>query len=208
MSYSKQAFAFDVKEISDEGRVVGYASVFGIKDKGNDTVMPGAFKSAEGKSVPMLWQHDAKQPIGVWDVMREDEVGLYVEGNLVLEAEKAREAHALIKGGAIKGLSIGYVTKGWERDGNGRKLTEVDLMEISAVTFPMLPAAQISAVKSDMTIRDWEGFLRDEGGLSHKEAKAFCANGFKALAALRDEADEGDEQGLANLQALLRTFGR
>ena len=207
MTYQRKCFAFEVKELSDAGEIEGYASVFGVQDKGGDTVERGAFSSAAGKSVPMLWNHDPGQPIGVWSQMSEDEYGLRVKGRLVMEVAKAREAHALIGGGALKGLSIGYRAKGFERVGNGRKLTEIDLMEISAVTFPMLPDAQVTSLKSDMTIRDWEGFLRDEGRLSHREAKAFCAGGFKALAALRDEADEGDDAGAALLD-LLKTFGR
>lgn len=207
MKYERKAFAFEVKDVSNAGIVEGYASVFGVKDLGGDTVLRGAFKGAEGKSIPMLWNHDPAQPIGVWSRMSEDEHGLRVTGKMVLEVAKARETHALMQSGAIKGLSIGYRTKGYDRDGNGRKLTELDLMEISAVTFPMLPDAQVFAVKSDGTIRDWESFLRDAGGLSHKEAKAFCAGGFKALATLRDEADGGLDAG-AELLQLLKTFGR
>ena len=208
MKYERKAFSFEVKQVSDAGEIEGYASVFGVKDLGGDTVMRGAFQSAQGKTVPMLWNHDPSQPIGVWDRMSEDERGLRVSGKMVMEVSRARETHALMQSGAIKGLSIGYRTKGYDRDGNGRKLTDLDLMEISAVTFPMLPDAQVTAVKSDSTIRDWEAFLRDAGGLSRQEAKAFCANGFKALAALRDEADEGIDADRAQLLDLLKTFGR
>ena len=208
MVYERKAFSFEVKQVSDAGEIEGYASVFGVKDLGGDTVMRGAFKGSEGKTVPMLWNHDPSQPIGVWTRMSEDERGLRVMGKMVMEVSRARETHALMQSGAIKGLSIGYRTKGYDRDGNGRKLTELDLMEISAVTFPMLPDAQVTAVKSDSTIRDWEAFLRDAGRLSRQEAKAFCAGGFKALAALRDEADEGIDADRAQLLNLLKTFGR
>jgi len=208
MKYESKAFPFEIKQVSEAGEIEGYASVFGVKDLGGDTVMRGAFQSAQGKTVPMLWNHDPSQPIGVWDRMSEDERGLRVSGKMVMEVARARETHALMQSGAIKGLSIGYRTKGYDRDGNGRKLTDLDLMEISAVTFPMLPDAQVTAVKSDSTIRDWEAFLRDAGGLSRQEAKAFCANGFKALAALRDEADEGIDADQAQLLDLLKTFGR
>ena len=208
MVYERKAFSFEVKQVSDAGEIEGYASVFGVKDLGGDTVMRGAFKGSESKTVPMLWNHDPSQPIGVWTRMAEDEHGLRVMGKMVMEVSRARETHALMQSGAIKGLSIGYRTKGYDRDGNGRKLTELDLMEISAVTFPMLPDAQVTAVKSDSTIRDWEAFLRDAGRLSRQEAKAFCAGGFKALAALRDEADEGIDADRAQLLNLLKTFGR
>ena len=208
MKYESKAFPFEVKQVSDAGEIEGYASVFGVKDLGGDTVMRGAFKGAQGKTIPMLWNHDPSQPIGVWDRMSEDEHGLRVSGKMVMEVARARETHALMQSGAIKGLSIGYRTKGYDPDGNGRKLTDLDLMEISAVTFPMLPDAQVTGVKSDSTIRDWEAVLRDVGGLSRQEAKAFCANGFKALAALRDEADEGIDADRAQLLELLKTFGR
>ncbi len=198
---------FEVKELTEAGEVEGYASVFGVKDLGGDTVMPGAFASAEGKSVPMLWQHDPGQPIGVFKEVREDERGLFVKGNLVMGTTKGRETYELLKADALKGISIGYRTKRFERDGNGRKLMELDLMEASAVTFPMLPEAQFTSVKNDMTVRDWEAFLRDEGRLSNREAKAFCAGGFKALAALRDEATEGNQAG-EEIQALLRNLWR
>ncbi len=198
---------FEVKELTEAGEVEGYASVFGVKDLGGDTVMRGAFASAEGKSVPMLWQHDPGQPIGVFKEVREDERGLFVKGNLVMGTAKGRETYELLKAEALKGISIGYRTKRFERDGNGRKLMELDLMEASAVTFPMLPEAQFTSVKNDMTVRDWEAFLRDEGRLSNREAKAFCAGGFKALAALRDEATEGNQAG-EEIQALLRNLWR
>lgn len=208
MKYERKAFSFELKQVSDAGEIEGYASVFGVKDLGGDTVMRGAFQSAQGKTVPMLWDHDPSQPIGVWNRLAEDEHGLRVQGKMVMEVARARETHALVQSGAIKGLSIGYRTKNYDPDGNGRKLTDLDLMEISAVTFPMLPDAQVTAVKSDSTIRDWEAFLRDAGGLSRQEAKAFCASGYKALAALRDEADEGIDADRAQLLDLLKTFGR
>ena len=139
-----------------EGRVVaGHASLFGVRDQGGDVVAPGAYAAslarlaAKGERIRMLWQHDPAQPIGVWDEVREDGRGLWVSGRLLTEVEKGREAAALLAAGAIDGLSIGYRTVRAERDGKGRRLLrELELWEVSLVTFPMLPEARVAA-KSD-----------------------------------------------------------
>lgn len=141
--------AIDLKEATKDGVIEGYASVFGIEDTGGDVVMPGAFASSlsgrAGRGVKMLWQHDPYQPIGVWDEVKEDDKGLWVKGRLISEVEKGREAAALLTAGAIEGLSIGYRTKRAE-DGEGsqRKLLEVELWEVSLVTFAMLPEATVT----------------------------------------------------------------
>ncbi|PLL13146.1 HK97 family phage prohead protease [Tabrizicola sp. TH137] len=129
----------------------GYASVFGVVDRGGDVVLPGAYAAsltrmaASGGRVRMLWQHDPGQPIGVWDEVREDARGLWVKGRLLTELEKGREAAALLAAGAIDGLSIGYRTVRAERGPQGRRLlAEVELWEVSLVTFPMLPAARVA----------------------------------------------------------------
>ncbi|MDT8856320.1 HK97 family phage prohead protease [Paracoccaceae bacterium Fryx2] len=136
-----------------DGRVVeGYASLFGRRDQGGDVVQAGAYAAslarliAEGRRVKMLWQHDPAQPIGVWDEVREDATGLYVKGRILGEVERGREAAALLAAGAIDGLSIGYRTLRAERDGKGQRLlAELELWEVSLVTFPMLPEARVSA---------------------------------------------------------------
>ena len=134
-----------------EGSVIeGYASLFGLADQGGDAVMPGAFAASlkrladKGDKVRMLWQHDPTKPIGVWEEIREDAKGLWVKGRLLPDVALAREAAALISAGAIDGLSIGYRTKRAERDAAGvRRLVEVELWEVSLVTFPMLPEAKV-----------------------------------------------------------------
>ena len=139
-----------------EGSVIqGYASVFGVRDRGGDVVMPGAYAAslkrmaAAGGRVRMLWQHDQGQPIGVWDEVSEDTQGLRVKGRLLTEVAKAREAAALMAAGAVDGLSIGYRTIRAEKlPEGGRKLIELELWEVSLVTFPMLPVARAST-KSD-----------------------------------------------------------
>lgn len=140
--------------ITDGTTIEGYASLFGVPDQGGDVVQPGAYKAGlkrladKGGRVRMLWQHDASAPIGVWEEIREDARGLWVKGRLLTEVAKAREAAALVAAGAIDGLSIGYRTISAERDQKGRRaLTEVDLWEVSLVTFPMLPEAKLASAE-------------------------------------------------------------
>lgn len=180
------------REPDQDGVFEGYASVFGVVDQGMDVVERGAFtKSLGARKVKMLWQHDMSQPIGVWDEIYEDERGLFVRGRLLKEVEKGREAMALLRAGALDSMSIGYrtVEAMMEGDGRVRKLLEVDLFEISLVTFPMLPDAKVTNVKSITTERDFERFLRD-AGYSRKEAVALTLHGFKALLKQRDAGEE------------------
>lgn len=152
---------FDEDLALRDGAVIsGYASVFGAQDQGGDIVQPGAYGVSlgrlekSGRGVKMLWQHDPTQPIGVWDEVREDAHGLFVKGQLLLEVQVAREAHALLKAGAIDGLSIGYRTLRSEKTASGqRMLHEIELWEVSLVTFPMLPQARVQAEVSDMEDR-------------------------------------------------------
>jgi HK97 family phage prohead protease len=136
-----------------KGAFEGYASLFGVEDQGRDVVMPGAFRaSLSRRAVPeirLLFQHDPAQPIGVWDDIREDARGLFVRGRLVEEVARAGELLALMRVGALDGLSIGFRARRATRDARTgqRRLHEIDLWEISIVTFPMLPGARVSAVK-------------------------------------------------------------
>ena len=205
----------DDDDDENKGMFEGYASVFGNKDLGNDVVQAGAFrKSLRGKSpkkIKMLFQHDTKEPIGVYTQIKEDGQGLYVKGQLAMNTQKGKEVYELMKMGAIDGLSVGYRVdaKGYHYDERGKRrmLKEVDLMEISAVTFPMNPKARISAVKAeDRSVRDWETFLRDEGGLSRSESKVAANAVSKAL----DQREVGDEQkgvmdSIANLTNILKS---
>lgn len=135
------------------GRFEGYASLFHVADLGRDMMMPGAFsaslhrKGAQG--IRMLWQHDPGKPIGAWLDIREDPLGLRVSGQLNLAVTRGRETFELLKQKAIDGLSIGFHCQRATRDrGAGlRRILQVDLWEISVVTFPMLPQARVSAVK-------------------------------------------------------------
>jgi HK97 family phage prohead protease len=192
------------REPDEDGLFEGYASVFGVVDQGMDTVERGAFrKSLAVRKPKLLWQHSMDQIIGVWDEVVEDERGLYVKGRLLKEVEKGREAMALLRAGAIDSMSIGYRTIEAVSEGNGhvRKLMEVDLFEVSLVTFPMLPDAKVTAVKSIKTKREFEKALRD-AGFSQKEAKAVAAEGFKGLADHRDDVDVEAESGGADAAPL------
>lgn len=152
-------------EVQDSNIICGYASLFDAVDHGNDVVAPGAYTaslsalSQKGSSVKMLWQHDPAQPIGVWDEVREDARGLWVKGRLLDSVAKGREAKALVEAGALDGLSIGYRTLKASKNSKGQRLlTELELWEVSLVTFPMLPSARVAA-KSDTS--DLDAALRD-----------------------------------------------
>jgi HK97 family phage prohead protease len=131
----------------------GYASLFGVADLGKDTVAPGAFAASLARrgagGVRMLWQHDPGEPIGRWLSIVEDARGLRVRGKLNLAVARAREIHALIKEGAVDGLSIGFRVERARQDRAAglRRLERLDLWEISVVTFPMQPGARVSGVK-------------------------------------------------------------
>ncbi|MGO4525597.1 HK97 family phage prohead protease [Microvirga sp. 2MCAF35] len=139
--------------IDVDGVFEGYASLFGTADLGKDVVMPGAFSDSLRKrgasDVRLLWQHDPGQPIGRWLLIQEDRRGLRVRGKLNLAVERAREIHALMREGAVDGLSIGFRVERAraERPTGLRRLEKLDLWEISVVTFPMLPDARVETVK-------------------------------------------------------------
>lgn len=143
----------ELKSIDEQGRFSGYASIFDVVDNHDDMILRGAFSQTllenEG-DIKLLWQHNFDEPIGVFTEIREDERGLYVEGKLLLDVQRAREAHALMKARAIAGLSIGYIPVKYHIDAQTgvRVLEEVALFEISVVTFPANSAAKISAVKN------------------------------------------------------------
>jgi Escherichia/Staphylococcus phage prohead protease len=143
----------ELSEVEADGSFSGYASLFGETDLNRDRVLPGAFLKSIGArgaaGIRMLFQHDPAAPIGVWREVREDSRGLFVRGQLMREVEKAREVLALMRAGAIDGLSIGFRTVKGRTDAKSgiRSLVEIDLWEISVVTFPMLPAARVSQVK-------------------------------------------------------------
>ncbi len=146
-------------KVSAEGAFEGYASLFGVVDLGRDLVAPGAFRETlaakSPRAVKLLWQHDPSHPLGVWTAIAEDSKGLRVRGQLDLSVAKSREVHALMRSGAVDGLSIGFRTEKSRKDPSTgvRRLEKLDLWEISIVTFPMLPGARVAAVKAAARLR-------------------------------------------------------
>ncbi len=201
-----KAVALDLKAVS-EGVIQGYASLFGEKDQGGDVVMPGAYArslaalAADNRRVKMLWQHDPAQPIGVWDEVKEDARGLLVKGRILTDVAKGREAAALLAAGAIDGLSIGYRTVNATRGAKGeRLLNELEIWEVSVVTFPMLQSARIDAVKAaDLSKHDLERMLTRDAGLSRSVARRLMAGGYDAMKATRDAG-----AGIAELAELYK----
>lgn len=198
------------------GEFSGYGAIFGNEDLVGDVILRGAFKQTlkdwkKVKKLPsMLFQHGGWRrdleilPIGIWTEMEEDDKGLKVKGRLInLDTERGKSIHGAMTAGALDGLSIGYKAKefvyGTKPGEPYRTLKQVEVTEVSVVTFPANPAARVEAVKTAdqiKTIREFEDFLRDAGGFSNAAAKAIASRGFKA-------ADPRDEDG-ADLAALLR----
>lgn len=198
-----------------KGAFSGYGAIFGNEDSYGDVLDKGAFTEslktweAKGKYPPMLLQHgggflgsaDDMLPIGKWNAMEQNSKGLKVDGELfAMNTERGQYLYEGMKAGAIDGLSIGYRAKEFvigTKPGEPKRLLKgVELMELSVVTFPANDKARISAVKAAgkvKTIRDFETFLRDEGGFSNAAAKAIAARGFKAFTPEpRDEDGIGD----------------
>lgn len=190
----------ELRADAEDGTVEGYGSVFGVKDAHWDVVQPGAFAkslqahAAAGTLPVMLWQHRSDEPCGVWTEMREDARGLYCKGQLILETARGREAHALLKAKAIRGLSIGFQTKEAQEDraSGVRNVTEAELWEVSLVTFPSNGAAQITGVKAavDQWERpaDAERALR-EAGFSRSDATAAVSRLLRFGEERREAAD-------------------
>ncbi|NBO55615.1 MAG: HK97 family phage prohead protease [Actinobacteria bacterium] len=186
MEIKELRIAAEIKAVDDSGTIEGYGSIFGNVDSYGDVVAKGAFSrtlesAVDSKRMPaMLWQHNADEPIGVWTAMREDAKGLYVKGKLA-DTQRGREALQLIKMGALSGLSIGYSTveSSFDNERDIRVLTDLDLWEVSPVTFPANDKARITVAKSAdiKTRRDFEGFLRD-AGFSRSDAKRIASRGF------------------------------
>ena len=200
----KVIFESEVKS-NEQGVFTGYGSIFGNEDQGNDIVQKGAFtKSLEQRppsKVKMLFQHKTDEPIGVFTEIYEDQKGLFVKGQLAMGTQKGRETYELLKIGALDGMSIGFKADPTKQSYNENKrgvrtLKEVDLMEISLVTFPMNEQAMVQSVKGNSkSIREWEKILRDAGGLSRTEAKM----GAKALSETLNQRDADDNQSLVTL---------
>jgi HK97 family phage prohead protease len=138
--------------MNEELEIEGYASLFWTRDLNDDVTAAGAFAASLARSgaggVKMLFQHEAAEPVGVWDEVAEDTRGLWVRGRVLTATPQGRLVAALVKAGALDGLSIGFRTVKARADESGRLrvLTEVELWEVSIVTFPMLPQARITSI--------------------------------------------------------------
>lgn len=215
-------FALQVKDLSDDGTFEGYGSIFGNVDSYGEKVMPGAFVESlarhkrEGSNVLMLWNHDAHQPIGVWEDLAEDAKGLWGKGRFLLDIQRAREVHTLAKNKAIGGLSIGYREEDTDQDGAVRLLKKLNLYEISPVTFPANRRARIESVKSERMdefarrirdgepppVKEFEDILR-EAGVPKAMAVQIASVGYAKAIRSESEGSKAKEPA-AFLQALLR----
>ena len=198
-----RAYSLSIKAASEDGTIEGYGSVFGNVDEWDDIIAAGAFKNTiaahktAGTMPAMLWQHESDAPLGVWTEMSEDANGLRIKGKLCLETEKGKEALALLKMSAINGLSIGFVSKEWtyNNDTNIRTLTDIDLWEVSLVTFPANKKARVTNVKSAGELnapKDAERVLR-ESGFSKSDATAFVSRVMRMGEERSDSAKSADD---------------
>lgn len=132
--------------------IEGYASLWGVADLNGDVIARGAFSGSLAErtaaGIRMLHQHEGRSPVGIWSDVREDERGLWVRGRIMDWSAEGRFAQALAGAKALDGLSIGFRSRRARREGRLRVLVEVDLWEVSLVTFPMLPAARFSVTPS------------------------------------------------------------
>lgn len=217
-----KAISFDVKAIDDDGFFSGYCSVFDVEDSYGDVVKAGAFAdtikawSDKGKMPPILWQHNRSEVIGVWTKLTEDDHGLYGEGRLLVkDVARAREAHALMKHGAIDGLSIGYRVQKWSfnEEDSVLELLAIDLKEVSIVTFPANESSLVDNIKSILengnmpTLSEFEKFLRDAGGFSKSQATAIAGHGLRSLIQGEPEAKQSANNASETLAILQRING-
>lgn len=205
------------------GKFSGYASVFGGVDSYGDTLVKGAFEYSLRKNgrPKMFWNHDWNMPIGKWTRAAEDDKGLYVEGELTPDLRLAEDVRAALKHGTLDGLSIGgYIKAGdYEQTETGRVIRRwSNLMEVSPVVFPADSAARIDlgSVKGDLiqtidgieSIRDFEAFLRDAGGLSKGAAVALVARVKEILAAGEPRAEGDEAKTLADIAARIERMAQ
>ncbi|WP_342594532.1 HK97 family phage prohead protease [Salinicola lusitanus] len=207
-------FNLSIKAVDEDGLFSGYGSVFGNVDSYGEVVERGAFGKSlraiadSGRKVPVLWQHRQGEPIGIYTKLEEDDRGLYVEGRLLKDSvRQAAEAHALMVAGAVSGLSIGYyvIDDSFDESERVRRLKELELMEISLVTFPANDEARVEAVKFAIAhgtlpnLPDFERFLR-EAGFSKTQSAVIANRGLSHL--LRSESGDTGNPDPAELKAL------
>jgi HK97 family phage prohead protease len=186
----KQYLNFEIKQTTEQGKFTAHAAVFNNVDLQGDIILPGAFAKSikqRNKPIRLLSQHDCCKPIGVITKAIEDDKGLFIEGKLALEVQEAREMRALLKLGAIDSLSIGFRTieSEFNEESNIQILKEIELFEVSFVTFPANEEAILQNIKQESsqssmdldkieTLKDAEMYLRTEG-LSKNKATAIVS---------------------------------
>lgn len=191
----------ELKTDGDKGVFSGYASKYNGTDSYGDTILPGAYAkvAAKAKNIPIFLNHASWEvPIGKYTKVEDRPNGLYVEGELTLSIQKAREVYDALKAGSMSGLSVGIMLSKKDYDlvddddpWSGRVIKNVsELREISVCTFPADSKARINAVKTDgvTTVREFESALRD-AGLSKSQAQSLIST---ARAIFVDEKSRRD----------------
>lgn len=229
MKTERKALGFELRSVDDDGQkgtFSGYGSVFNTVDSYNDTIVKGAYRQtlrewkAKKKLPKMLLQHgggffsgnaDDMVPIGKWDEMYEDDHGLFMRGHLFdIDTDRAKATYAALREGELDGLSIGFRTRKskMDEDTGIRTLTEIELFEVSLVTFPANDPARVTGVKTAggelPTEREFERWLQKVGGLSAREAETIVAKGYRQL---QRGGSVPSEEACGELVALLRQRG-
>lgn len=226
MTFQRLRCGMELKFADDDakaGTFQGYGSVFNVMDGGGDVVAPGAFKATlkewkkRGKLPKMLLQHggfigpaEDGIPVGKYDVMEEDDKGLYLEGSLFgLDTQKGKYIYESMKSGELDGLSIGYIARevayGKNPDEPRRTLKKIELFEVSIVTFPMNKDSRIESTKSIEAIATYseaEDYLRDACGFSRSQAVAFVSR----IKGLRPSDSERPDDLVEHLRRAVSRF--
>lgn len=204
----------EIKNITPDGYIEGYAAVFGNTDSYGHRIKKGAFTktlqqwSEKNKPLPILWSHDQSCPIGKATALSEDDYGLLLCGSLLVDdIQQAREARALAQQGVVDGLSIGFIRNDFDKNHDGTiELKEVELLEVSVVMNPANEESRIHSIKSDgsdMSLKEFEAFLRDAGGFSKSKATAIASHGYRQM--LSDSAEEVEvKQQLSEVLNILK----
>lgn len=203
-----KSFPFEVKATAEENNIFtfeGYASTFNNVDHGDDIVIRGAFSNslAKNSQVPILWQHQMSEVIGVSVQLYEDDKGLFIKGNLPKDDTLVSgRIIPQMKVGSIKEMSIGFFTKNYDRAKDGiRLLKEIDLFEVSLVTKAMNSQALVTGFKSFETLRDIEQTLKDNG-FSNTGAKTLISK-IKEFSSKRDASEDNQRDADATKQKII-----
>ena len=203
-----KSFPFEVKATAEENNIFtfeGYASTFNNVDHGDDIVIRGAFSNslAKNSQVPILWQHQMSEVIGISVQLYEDDKGLFIKGNLPKDDTLVSgRIIPQMKVGSIKEMSIGFFTKNYDRAKDGiRLLKEIDLFEVSLVTKAMNSQALVTGFKSFETLRDIEQTLKNNG-FSNTEAKTLISK-IKEFSSKRDASEDNQRDADATKQKII-----